>query len=127
MKHLAIWLVRFYRKILSPLKGKPCCRFTPSCSAYAIEAFEKRGFFVGLILTVWRILRCNPYCAGGYDPVPETGFRYKGSREIPYPDECCEDGSGCHGQEGTEEFASDREVREHAPKSTSIHGKEKNL
>ena len=69
-----IWLVRLYQKIISPLKP-PCCRFTPTCSAYAIEAFRKRGFFVGLILTAWRILRCNPFCKGGYDPVPKTGFR----------------------------------------------------
>ena len=71
MKYLCIWLIRFYQKVLSPLKGNPTCRFTPTCSAYAIEAFQKRGFFVGLGLTVWRILRCNPFCAGGYDPVPE--------------------------------------------------------
>ena len=69
MKHLMIALVKFYRKFISPLKP-PCCRFTPTCSAYAIEAFTKRGFFVGFGLTVWRILRCNPFCAGGYDPVP---------------------------------------------------------
>lgn len=94
MKHLCIWLIKLYRKFISPLK-KPCCRFTPSCSAYAIQAFQKRGFFVGLILTIWRILRCNPYSAGGYDPVPETGLRYKGPRVIPthQHDECCEDGS----------------------------------
>ena len=114
MKHLCIWLVRFYRKFLSPLKGKPCCRFVPTCSEYAIEAFQKRGFFVGMILTVWRVLRCNPFCAGGYDPVPEHGLRYRGSREIPLSDEqengCCDpqhgrgtacrkdDGKGC-GQE----------------------------
>ena len=85
MKHLCIWLVRFYRRYLSPLKGKPSCRFVPTCSAYAIEAFQKRGFFVGLILTVSRILRCNPYCDGGYDPVPDVGLRYKGSRVIPMP------------------------------------------
>ena len=74
MKHLMILLVRFYKKFISPiLPGS--CRFTPTCSSYAIEAFEKRGFFAGLILTVWRILRCNPLCKGGYDPVPEKGFR----------------------------------------------------
>ena len=93
MKYICIWLIRFYRKCISPLK-KPCCRFTPSCSAYALEAFQKRGFFVGLVLTVWRILRCNPYVPGGYDPVPETGLRYKGPRVIPIEhDECCEDDS----------------------------------
>ena len=74
MKHLMIWLIRLYRKVISPLKP-PCCRFTPTCSAYALEAFTKRGFFVGLILTTGRILRCNPFFRGGYDPVPEKGFR----------------------------------------------------
>ncbi len=93
MKHLCILLVKFYRKFLSPLKGGPCCRFVPTCSAYAIEAFQKRGFFVGLILTVWRILRCNPMSVGGYDPVPEKGFRYKGSREIPIDEQTSCD---CH-------------------------------
>ena len=74
MKHVMIWLIRLYRKIISPIKP-PCCRFKPTCSAYAIEAFQKRGFFVGLILTVGRILRCNPFFKGGYDPVPEKGVR----------------------------------------------------
>ena len=74
MKHVMIWLVGLYRKYISPLKP-PCCRFTPTCSAYAIEAFEKRGFFVGFALTVWRILRCNPFSKGGYDPVPEKRVR----------------------------------------------------
>ena len=74
MKHVMIWLIGLYRRYISPLK-RPCCRFTPTCSAYAIEAFSKRGFFVGLILTVWRILRCNPFSKGGYDPVPEKGLR----------------------------------------------------
>ena len=78
MKYVCIWLVRFYRKFLSPLKRNPTCRFTPTCSAYAIEAFQKRGFFVGMILTAWRILRCNPFCRGGYDPVPEKGFSTMG-------------------------------------------------
>ena len=71
-----IWLIGLYRKFISPLKP-PCCRFTPSCSAYAIEAYKKRGFFVGTILTVWRILRCNPFGKGGYDPVPERGLTNK--------------------------------------------------
>ena len=74
MKYICIWLVRLYQKIISPIKPS-CCRFTPTCSAYAIEAFQKRGFFVGLFLTVWRLLRCNPLCRAGYDPVPEHGIR----------------------------------------------------
>lgn len=119
MKHLCIWMVRFYKKFLSPLKGKPCCRFVPTCSSYAIEAFEKRGFFVGMILTVSRILRCNPFCPGGYDPVPEKGLRYKGSREIPPvgDDACCASSEPCREDDGKghqeapdgEETASDRE------------------
>ncbi len=71
-----IGLVKLYRKFISPIKPN-CCRFTPTCSAYALEAFQKRGFFMGLILTILRILRCNPFSKGGYDPVPERGFRYK--------------------------------------------------
>ncbi len=69
-----IWLIGLYRKYISPLKP-PCCRYRPTCSAYAVEAFKKRGFFIGLILSVWRILRCNPFTKGGYDPVPERGLR----------------------------------------------------
>lgn len=82
MKRICIWLIRFYQKLLSPLKSKPTCRFSPTCSSYAIEAFEKRGFFVGLILTVGRIFRCQPFCAGGWDPVPERGLS---NRKNPIP------------------------------------------
>ena len=71
MKKVFILLIRFYQKALSPLKGAPCCRFTPTCSNYAIEAFEKHGALKGFILALWRILRCNPFVKGGYDPVPE--------------------------------------------------------
>ncbi|NLK40327.1 MAG: membrane protein insertion efficiency factor YidD [Clostridiales bacterium] len=69
MKYLFIALIKLYRKFISPLKPKTC-RFTPTCSAYALEAFTKRGFVVGFFLTIYRILRCNPFCRGGYDPVP---------------------------------------------------------
>ncbi|MBQ7265094.1 MAG: membrane protein insertion efficiency factor YidD [Firmicutes bacterium] len=69
MTKLALGLIRFYKKYISPLLP-PSCRFTPSCSQYAYEAFSKYGFFKGLGLSVWRILRCNPFCKGGYDPVP---------------------------------------------------------
>lgn len=67
---ILIKLIELYRKNISPRKI-PCCRFTPTCSAYAIEAIQKRGAFVGTFLSIWRILRCNPLCKGGYDPVPE--------------------------------------------------------
>ena len=62
-------LVRFYRNCVSPL-FPPCCRFTPTCSQYALESLGKHGFFKGTYLAAWRILRCNPWNRGGYDPVP---------------------------------------------------------
>jgi len=71
LKHICIFLIRCYQKWISPLFG-PHCRFTPTCSQYGLEAFEKHGFLKGLILTVWRILRCNPFGKGGFDPVPEV-------------------------------------------------------
>ena len=75
MKYFCIWLIRLYQKLSAPFKRGPVCRFTPTCSQYAMEAFEKRGFFVGFGLTVWRILRCNPFSKGGHDPVPEKKTR----------------------------------------------------
>ena len=64
-----ILLVKIYQKVLSPLYP-PCCRFYPTCSHYAIEALRTHGLMRGFALAVWRILRCNPLCRGGYDPVP---------------------------------------------------------
>ena len=69
MKRVLIALVRFYRVAISPYRS-PCCRFTPTCSQYALEALEKYGAFKGGYLALRRILRCNPFCRGGYDPVP---------------------------------------------------------
>ena len=70
MKHLLLWLIRFYRKNISPLR-QPCCRFTPTCSAYALEAVEKYGALKGGFLALKRILRCNPFYKGDFfDPVP---------------------------------------------------------
>jgi len=62
-------LIRIYQLTLSPYIGN-CCRFNPSCSRYAAEALRTHGFWRGSYLAVRRILRCNPFCAGGYDPVP---------------------------------------------------------
>ncbi|MBQ3550521.1 MAG: membrane protein insertion efficiency factor YidD [Clostridia bacterium] len=76
MKYIFIALVKFYRKFISPLKA-PCCRFTPTCSQYALDAFRERGAVVGFGLTVWRILRCNPACKGGFDPVPQKKKKTK--------------------------------------------------
>jgi putative membrane protein insertion efficiency factor len=69
MKKILIALIKFYRAAVSPYR-RPCCRFTPSCSQYAMQAIEKYGAWKGGLLAVWRILRCNPFCKGGYDPVP---------------------------------------------------------
>lgn len=71
MKRLLIGAIRLYRKTLSPFIGQQC-RFEPTCSHYGEEAIAKHGALRGIILTVWRILRCGPWSKGGYDPVPET-------------------------------------------------------
>ena len=70
MKRLLIRLVRIYQKGISPLKP-PCCKYIPTCSQYAVEALERFGALKGTALAIWRILRCNPFSRGGYDPVPE--------------------------------------------------------
>ncbi|MBQ5813804.1 MAG: membrane protein insertion efficiency factor YidD [Clostridia bacterium] len=70
LKRLFLWLIRFYRKHLSSLKRHPTCCFTPTCSQYALEAVEKYGAIKGGLLALWRIMRCNPFSKGGYDPVP---------------------------------------------------------
>lgn len=69
MKKFLIGGIRFYQKYLSPMKSVKC-PYIPTCSQYGIEAIEKYGAFKGSILAVWRILRCNPFSKGGYDPVP---------------------------------------------------------
>ena len=65
-----IGLVKFYQLCISPFTP-PSCRFTPTCSQYALEAILKRGFLVGCVLAFWRILRCNPFSKGGFDKVPD--------------------------------------------------------
>ena len=69
MKRVLIALVRGYKKYISPLLP-PSCRFTPTCSEYAMEALQKHGAWKGSLLAIWRVLRCNPFCKGGYDPGP---------------------------------------------------------
>jgi len=84
LRRIAIFLVRCYQRALSPLIP-PCCRFEPTCSNYAIEAFRKKGLVRGLLLTVWRILRCNPWSKGGYDPVdrPPATTAAEGEDDMP--------------------------------------------
>lgn len=67
-----IWLVRGYQVVLSPLFGD-CCRFEPSCSVYMIQALQTHGVLKGILLGVWRLLRCHPFGDSGYDPVPPLG------------------------------------------------------
>lgn len=69
LKRVMIGGIRFYRRALSPLKP-PSCRFEPTCSAYALEAVERYGPGRGGWLALRRLLRCHPFCRGGYDPVP---------------------------------------------------------
>ena len=69
MKRILIALVKFYRVAISPYRP-PCCNYTPTWSQYALEAIEKYGALKGGYLAFRRILRCNPFHKGGYDPVP---------------------------------------------------------
>jgi len=69
IQYIFILLIRGYQRFISPLLP-PTCRFTPSCSHYGIDALKKHGVFKGSWLTINRILRCNPWAKGGYDPVP---------------------------------------------------------
>jgi len=68
MKYLFIWLIKLYQKLISPL-FPPSCRFYPTCSEYAVQAFQKYGVVKGGVKAAWRVLRCNPFNKGGYDPL----------------------------------------------------------
>lgn len=69
-RNLAIAFMLGYRKVVSPLYGE-VCKYYPSCSRYALEAYQKRNFCTATALTIWRLLRCNPFSNGGIDDVPE--------------------------------------------------------
>lgn len=76
MKETAVFFIKLYQKILSPLKIRPSCIFYPTCSQYAIEAIREHGIIVGIFLSVGRILRCNPFNNhGGLDPVPKKKIK----------------------------------------------------
>ena len=68
MSRLMMFLIKGYQKYISPMIG-PHCRFIPTCSEYSYQAFSKYGFFKGAYLSIKRILRCHPFCRGGYDPL----------------------------------------------------------
>lgn len=84
MAKIMIFLVKFYRKFISKYT-KPRCRFSPTCSAYSVESYEKFGFFLGTYLTIKRILKCHPFYKGEYfDNVPlfkEDIFKKKNKNE----------------------------------------------
>jgi putative membrane protein insertion efficiency factor len=67
-RNLMIGFMHLYRRFISPLYGQ-VCRYYPSCSRYAVEAYQLRGFLVGSLMTIWRLLRCNPFSPGGVDDV----------------------------------------------------------
>ena len=69
MKKLFLFIIKFYRKYISPMKSTKC-PYIPSCSEYGMEAIEKYGALKGGALALLRIIRCNPFSKGGYDPVP---------------------------------------------------------
>ena len=70
-RHALTGVVKAYRLLLSPWLGS-ACRFEPTCSAYSLQALEQHGAVAGTALTVYRLVRCQPWCQGGLDPVPET-------------------------------------------------------
>jgi len=86
VKRVVLILVRFYQRFISPL-FPPSCRFTPTCSQYTYVAIERFGVLKGGWLGAKRIVRCNPFNPGGYDPVPEI--------KVPATDACAESVSSC--------------------------------
>ena len=79
----ALLPVKFYRKYISPSlsPGVSKCKYLPTCSQYALDAFREWGIFIGFFLSAWRILRCNPFSKGGYDPVPKRKKRRQNENE----------------------------------------------
>ncbi len=69
MRRVLTGMIRFYQKHISPSLPRTC-KYYPTCSQYAVEAIKKHGPIKGLGLSAWRLLRCNPFSRGGYDPVP---------------------------------------------------------
>jgi len=68
MVRLMVFIIRLYQKFISPVLP-PVCRFHPTCSEYSVQAFREYGFIRGILLSIFRILKCNPLSKGGYDPV----------------------------------------------------------
>ncbi len=80
-KRALLALFRLYRKI-RPSSTRGCCKYIPTCSQYGIEAVERFGAVKGGLLALWRILRCNPFSRGGYDPVPEKKNKTRSGKDL---------------------------------------------
>ena len=93
MKKIFIFIIKGYHKYISPILPR-ACRFEPTCSVYTAEAIEKFGVIRGILLGTWRILRCNPFSRGGYDPVPEK-FTFKRQASHFCGDNCNKDTDAC--------------------------------
>ncbi|MBR3415378.1 MAG: membrane protein insertion efficiency factor YidD [Clostridia bacterium] len=90
--------VTFYRRFLSPAKSSPSCRFSPTCSEYALISLREWGVAIGGALAVWRVLRCNPFSKGGEDPVPENPLRRRILNFIREGDPSDDDGAPTGGK-----------------------------
>jgi putative membrane protein insertion efficiency factor len=91
--------IRAYRRWISPSKGGACCRFTPTCSEYALQAIDEWGL-LAVFLIVWRILRCNPFCRGGEDPVPTAPWNRR--RRARKEKDSLQDAHDTHDAQGTQ-------------------------
>jgi putative membrane protein insertion efficiency factor len=83
MKKLAHWILHGYKRVISPMLPN-ACRFYPSCSDYATEAVELHGVVRGFALAAWRLLRCQPFSRGGFDPVPRPAGEHAHVRALPH-------------------------------------------
>lgn len=75
-------VLQVYKRYLSPLLPQQCCRFTPTCSEYAMDAFEHHGLFFGLLFTTFRLLRCHPFASGGFDPIYLSAEPQRSNKQI---------------------------------------------
>ena len=85
MRKILIFIVRIYQELISPL-FPPSCRYYPTCSNYMIDALKKYGPILGLIMGIFRILRCNPFVRGGVDPVPDKFTIFRNPHPEKYED-----------------------------------------
>lgn len=85
LREVYVLPIRGYQRWISPITP-PACRFTPSCSEYGLQVILAHGIIKGTLLTAWRILRCQPLCEGGHDPIPTPG-RWRSERTQAEPED----------------------------------------